>query len=129
MTEQKEAQQAAERSVDNDALLEGEDPSSDLVEDAEHWISVYRELTAYKRTLLGTSAEEIAEFEHHESRGEAREVDVVILRTEANDRTLARVPADDKSTLARLLDLDRTPIGVGGRISTAADGVPEWQAA
>ena len=24
---------------------------------------------------------------------------VVILRTEANDRTLARVPADDKSTL------------------------------
>jgi len=54
---------------------------------------------------------------------------VVILRTEANDRTLARVPADDKTTLARLLDLDRTPVGVGGRISKAADGVPEWQAA
>ena len=59
MTEQKEAQQAAERSVDDDALLEGEDPSSDLVEDAEHWIAVYRELVSYKRTLLGTSAEEI----------------------------------------------------------------------
>ena len=54
---------------------------------------------------------------------------VVILHTEANDRTLARVPADDKTTLARLLDLDRTPIGVGGKISKAADGVPEWQAA
>jgi len=100
MTEQKEAQQAAERSVDDDALLEGEDPSSDLVEDAEHWISVYRELTAYKRTLLGTSAEEIAEFEHHESRGEAREVDVVILRTE-----LGRLERRLAFWLARLEEL------------------------
>jgi acetyl-CoA C-acetyltransferase len=54
---------------------------------------------------------------------------VVILRTEANDRTLARVPADDKATLTRLLDLDRTPIGTGGRIRKAEDGIAEWQAA
>jgi acetyl-CoA C-acetyltransferase len=53
---------------------------------------------------------------------------VVILRTEANDRTLARVPADDKATLSRLLDLDRTPIGISGAISKAADGIAEWQA-
>jgi len=91
MTEQREAQEAAERIVDDDALLEGEDPSSDLAEDAEHWISVYRELIAYKNTLLGASAEEIADFEHRESRGEAREVDVVILRTELgrHERRLA----------------------------------------
>src|SRR5579871_1764200 len=54
---------------------------------------------------------------------------VVMLRTEANDRTLARVPADDKATLERLLDLDRTPIGSSGKISKAADGIAEWQAA
>ena len=54
---------------------------------------------------------------------------VVILRTEANDRTLARVPADDTTTLARLLDLDRTPIGVSGTISKATDDMPEWHAA
>lgn len=82
MTTQNEARDAAARSVDDDALLEGEDPTSDLVEDAEHWVEVYGELIGYKRTLLGTSAEEIADFEHHESRGEVREVDVVILRTE-----------------------------------------------
>jgi acetyl-CoA C-acetyltransferase len=54
---------------------------------------------------------------------------VVILRTETDDRTLARVPADDITTLARLLDLDRTPIGISGTIRKAADGIPEWQAA
>jgi acetyl-CoA C-acetyltransferase len=54
---------------------------------------------------------------------------VVILRTEANDRTLARVPADDTTTLARLLDLDRTPIGISGPIRKAADGIAAWQAA
>src|SRR5437660_2613293 len=53
----------------------------------------------------------------------------VILRTAANDRTLARVPADDKPTLKRLLDLDRSPIGITGTIAKAADGVAEWQAA
>jgi acetyl-CoA C-acetyltransferase len=54
---------------------------------------------------------------------------VLILRTRANDRTLARVPADDKTTLERLLDLDRTPIGISGTIRKAADDIPEWQAA
>ena len=82
MTGQKEAEKAAERSVDAEALLEGEDPTSELVEDAEHWISVYQELVAYKQSLLGTSAEEIADFEHAEARGEAQGVDNVILRTE-----------------------------------------------
>ena len=79
---EKEAERAAERSVDTEGLLEGEAPSSELVEDAEHWISVYRELIAYKHSLLGTSADEIADFEHSEARGEAQAVDHVILRTE-----------------------------------------------
>ena len=33
---------------------------------------------------------------------------VVILRNQDDDRTLARIPASDKQTLARLLDLDRS---------------------
>jgi acetyl-CoA C-acetyltransferase len=54
---------------------------------------------------------------------------VVILRNGDNERTLARVPASDKQTLARLLDLDRSPVGVVGAISKAADGMQEWKAA
>ncbi len=51
----------------------------------------------------------------------------VMLRTEANARTLARVPGRDTTTLAALMDLDRTPVGSIGEITTAGDGVPEWQ--
>ncbi|CCE06578.1 conserved hypothetical protein [Bradyrhizobium sp. STM 3843] len=52
---------------------------------------------------------------------------VVMLRTEANARTLARVPARDRITLAALLNMDRTPVGMRGEIMMAEDGVPEWQ--
>lgn len=52
---------------------------------------------------------------------------VVMLRTEARARALARVPASDTGTLAHLTDLDRTPVGGLGDISTAADGILEWR--
>ncbi|WP_257169253.1 acetyl-CoA acetyltransferase [Bradyrhizobium sp. SRS-191] len=52
---------------------------------------------------------------------------VVMLRTEQDTRTLARVPARDEATLARLMDLDRTPVGALGTITMAGDGVPEWR--
>jgi acetyl-CoA C-acetyltransferase len=52
---------------------------------------------------------------------------VVILRTADNARALARVPAHDGMTLAHLLNMDRTPVGSTGVISTAADGVLEWR--
>jgi acetyl-CoA C-acetyltransferase len=54
---------------------------------------------------------------------------VVMLRTEHNGRTLARVPAQDKATLARLMSMDKTPVGVLGAVTMAADGVPEWRVA
>jgi acetyl-CoA C-acetyltransferase len=54
---------------------------------------------------------------------------VVILRNDQNERTLARVPASDRPTLARLLDLERSPIGAVGAISKADDGMQEWKAA
>jgi acetyl-CoA C-acetyltransferase len=52
---------------------------------------------------------------------------VVMLRTEDNARALARVPAQDRATLAHLLDMDRTPVGSSGDIVTAEDGVLEWR--
>ena len=52
---------------------------------------------------------------------------VVMLRTEDNSRTLARVPAHDRQTLAHLLNMDRSPVGSAGAISRADDGVLEWR--
>jgi len=52
---------------------------------------------------------------------------VVMLRTSANARALARVPVDDRHTLAHLLDVDRTPVGSVGEIIAAKDGVLEWR--
>src|SRR6478735_5581038 len=51
---------------------------------------------------------------------------VVMMRTEADARALARVPATDAATLAHLLNLDRTPVGTVGRVVTADEGVLEW---
>jgi acetyl-CoA C-acetyltransferase len=52
---------------------------------------------------------------------------VVMLRTAANARALARVPAADSQTLAYLLNMNRTPVGSTGEIVTADDGVLEWR--
>jgi acetyl-CoA C-acetyltransferase len=60
-------------------------------------------------------------------RGGEVEHGVVMLRTEANARALARVPARDGATLAHLLNLDRTPVGSSGDVVTADDGVLEWR--
>jgi len=62
-------------------------------------------------------------------RGGEVEQGVVMLRTEADARTLARVPAADAATLAHLTNMDRTPVGSVGEVAMAADGVPEWKVA
>ncbi|ABE39093.1 putative acetyl-CoA acetyltransferase [Rhodopseudomonas palustris BisB5] len=64
----------------------------------------------------------------YSGRGEI-EHGVVVLRTTDGARALARVPAQDQATLAFLTDMDRSPVGTHGTISTAADGVLEWRAA
>lgn len=60
-------------------------------------------------------------------RGGEVEHGVVMLRTSADARTLARVPANDAATLAHLLNMDRTPVGSLGDISTAEDDALEWR--
>jgi acetyl-CoA C-acetyltransferase len=52
---------------------------------------------------------------------------VVMLRTQDNSRALARVPADDHSTLAHLFNMERSPVGSSGHIAQAQDGVLEWR--
>jgi acetyl-CoA C-acetyltransferase len=52
---------------------------------------------------------------------------VVMLRTSNNARALARVPAQEGATLAHLLNMDHSPVGSSGDISTADDGVLEWR--
>jgi acetyl-CoA C-acetyltransferase len=52
---------------------------------------------------------------------------VVMMRTEADARALARIPASDGATLKHLLNLDRTPVGSVGNVVTAEDGVLEWR--
>jgi acetyl-CoA C-acetyltransferase len=52
---------------------------------------------------------------------------VVMLRTQANARALARVPAHDRATLAHLLHMDRTPVGSVGDVVAGSDGVLEWR--
>ncbi len=60
-------------------------------------------------------------------RGGEIEHGVVMMRTAADARALARVPARDGATLAHLLDMDRTPVGTLGDIATAEDGVLVWR--
>lgn len=62
-------------------------------------------------------------------RGGDAEHGVAMVRTADDRRTLARIPASDDATLARLLDINRTPVGELGEITMAADGVPEWRVA
>ena len=52
---------------------------------------------------------------------------VVMMRTEADARALARVPATNAATLEHLLNLDRTPVGTVGKVVTAEDGVLDWR--
>jgi acetyl-CoA C-acetyltransferase len=53
---------------------------------------------------------------------------VVIVRMSNGARTLARVPVAHAGDLAMLMSQDAYPIGLRGRVHTAADGIPEWRA-
>jgi acetyl-CoA C-acetyltransferase len=64
----------------------------------------------------------------YDGRGEVQH-GVVMLRTTNGARALARVPAQDAATLAFLTNMERSPVGARGAITTASDGVLEWRAA
>jgi acetyl-CoA C-acetyltransferase len=74
----------------------------------------------------GTAA--VESFTALYGRDNAVEHGVVMLRTSDNARSLGRVSAHDGSTLAHLLNMDRSPIGSSGVVSRATDGILEWRA-
>lgn len=51
---------------------------------------------------------------------------IVILRTSEDRRTMARIPATETRTIARLTDPLRSPIGESGTVTTGGDGLLEW---
>jgi hypothetical protein len=74
-------EKAAAKAVDDERLLEGEDPGSPYLEDATHWVQVYGELLAVKRDLLGTAEKTLGVLEP-EARREVASTDLVVLDAE-----------------------------------------------
>ena len=75
--------EAAQRAVDRDLRLEGEDPHTACLEDAVHWVAVYSELLAFKESLLTTTDRSFASMQQDDARTDAM-TDVVLLRAQAD---------------------------------------------
>lgn len=52
----------------------------------------------------------------------------VAARLDSGARTLARVPAEFTDDLAMLMSPDQSPVSSRGRLTTGADGLPQWRA-
>ncbi|HET7888974.1 MAG TPA: acetyl-CoA acetyltransferase [Bradyrhizobium sp.] len=109
-------------------LLSRQAPSEPLAQET----SVQREADRYRApappfVTEATGQGIIESFTALYGRNNEIEHGVVMLRTEDNARTLARVPATDQQTLAYLLNMERSPIGSSGAISRAEDGILEWR--
>jgi hypothetical protein len=64
-------------------MLPGEDPRSRFVEDAQHWISVYTELLAFKEAILQRAGSVIAELNDaavHDASIDHRLLDAQVVR-------------------------------------------------
>jgi hypothetical protein len=75
------AEKAADEAADEDRLLEGEDPGTPYLEDASHWVTVYSELLAVKRELVGVSEDRLSDIST-EARRELATTDLVVLDAE-----------------------------------------------
>lgn len=75
------AEDAAERSVDEDRLLEGERSDTPYLDDAAHWVTVYSELHGVKRDLLRLAEERLPNLAD-EARREVASTDLVVLDAE-----------------------------------------------
>src|ERR1700730_19269582 len=75
-------EQAALEQVEPDRLLEGEDEDSQHLDDAEHWVKVYKELLEFKRSVLATTEEHVGTMEPDAS-VEVQKTDLKALHAEA----------------------------------------------
>jgi DNA-binding response OmpR family regulator len=76
-----ELREAAMAAVDQDRLLEGENPDTTHSEDARRWLVVYGELLAYKESVLERTLHAVERYAP-EAAAELEHTDVPILREE-----------------------------------------------
>jgi hypothetical protein len=80
--EAQKSESPAEQAVDPDRLLDGEDPDTAHLEDAEHWLSVYADLLKSKQELIGVT-EHRMEHIAADAAVELGQTDLEILETES----------------------------------------------
>ncbi len=76
-------ERAAQQGADPDRLLDGEDPETLQVHDADHWIRVYRDLLEFKHRLLASAHEMVAGMDLA-ARREVGQTDLVAMDAEAS---------------------------------------------
>lgn len=77
-----DARDAARKASDPDRLLPGEPADSTHLDDAEHWVGVYRELLAYKDRLLALTRTTLNELPEEQARREVVETDRTLIAAE-----------------------------------------------
>jgi hypothetical protein len=77
-----DAAQSALEAVDEDRLLHGEDPDSEFLEDAAHWVAVYSELLIFKERLLEVAQQGLAQLTEDVARVEVGSTDLMVLSAE-----------------------------------------------
>jgi len=80
--EEAEAVDAALDAVEPERLLSGERVDTPYLDDAEHWVTVYRELLDFKRSLLAVAQEHVASMDKT-AVCEVEKTDMKILKAEA----------------------------------------------
>lgn len=75
-------EQAAIEQVDPDRLLAGEDEGTQHLDDAVHWVKVYRELLEFKRSVFATTEEHVGTMDPDAS-AEVQRTDLKALHAEA----------------------------------------------
>ena len=109
-------------------VLSSDAPEKILSQDTNVQDEVNRRRGPIPRFVTQTSGEaRIESFTVLYDRNGEIEHGVVMLQTTEGARALARTPADDRATLAHLLDLDHSPVGSRGTVTTAGDGLLEWR--
>jgi hypothetical protein len=83
--------EAAREAVDPARLLPGENEDSDHLDDAEHWIEVYRELLAYKGRLLSVTESSLDSMAERPAHREVLTTDRAVILAERSrfERRLA----------------------------------------
>ena len=78
----KDPKEAAKGSVDPDRMMSGEDPNTQHLDDAVHWLSVYADLTAFKADILAHTESRVVELQP-DAADEIEATDITVLEAEA----------------------------------------------